>query len=119
MSFPTFATLGTFVVDNYVYVQEDKSTQKDTQLGGGGFWACAGARIWLKPNTICMPVGGNSLTDLLGQLAEQLEKLDAQDEISMWVWREEQTGSSILQSEIKYDGHERRCSMHPYLQQIG
>ncbi|THU82471.1 hypothetical protein K435DRAFT_448599, partial [Dendrothele bispora CBS 962.96] len=89
------------------YVQKDKSTRKDTQLGGGGFWACAGARIWLKPNAICMPVGGNSLTDLPGQLAGQLEKLDVQDEISMWIWREERTGGSILQSEIKYDGHER------------
>ncbi|KAJ6597199.1 Ribokinase-like protein [Mycena vulgaris] len=107
MSSLAFASLGTVLIDNFLYVEADGSVQAESHLGGGGLYASAGVRLWLAAGKICTPTGGMK-SDLPKALLEQLEGLCEPEKVNgdMWLWEEDE-GRPMLQAEIRYEGNTR------------
>jgi hypothetical protein len=55
---PYFATLGMFIVDEFAFLDEagNPTTAQPMapQIGGGGTYACIGARVWLSASQVGM-----------------------------------------------------------------
>jgi len=83
-----FVSLGMFIVDQFLFEDEDgNSTGRclDPQIGGGGTYAAIGARIWLDPADIGMVVDrGRDFPPLIQA------KLDSYGS-DMWLFRDDPT----------------------------
>lgn len=102
-----FASLGTILIDNFRYINHDEE-RTERHLGGGGLYACAGARIWLPSPKIRMPIGGTKKSTQ-SEIVEEMLRLSAGEE-DMWVWDKENEGrdEGMLQALIEYRGDSRR-----------
>ncbi|KAF8911308.1 Ribokinase-like protein [Mucidula mucida] len=100
----SFASLGTVLVDNFHYYDtgNTENPRIERHLGGGGLYAAIGARIWLEPQEIEVPVGGRR-PEKGHDLSQVFEVLDEFGE-DMWQWDPEQ---DVLQANIEYRGQER------------
>jgi len=96
----TFLSLGTVLIDHFKYVSEG-STRDEKHPGGGGLFACAGARVWLRPEEIRVPVSGKKNEEMISQLLQ----LSSGSE-KMWIWDDE---GDMLEALTEYRGSERRC----------
>ncbi|KAL1660204.1 Ribokinase-like protein [Schizophyllum commune] len=99
MSDIALLSLGTVLIDHFRYFSSDGDLEREERhVGGGGLFAVAGARIWLPPARIRIPVSGKENMEVKAAL----DKLVADDE--MWIWDDEDT----LEALIEYKGDERR-----------
>ena len=99
MSDIALLSLGTVLIDHFRYLTSDGDlVREERHVGGGGLFAVAGARIWVPPARIRIPVSGRENPEL----KVALDKLSIHDE--MWLWDDEDT----LEALIEYRGDERR-----------
>ena len=99
MSDIALLSLGTVLIDHFRYLTSDGDlVREERHVGGGGLFAVAGARIWVPPARIRIPVSGRENPELKAAL----DKLSIDDE--MWLWDDEDT----LEALIEYRGYVRR-----------
>jgi hypothetical protein len=97
----TFLALGTVLIDNFRYISDEGAIiREEKHIGGGGLFACAGARIWLLPDEIRVPVAGKKN----GEIAEHLLKLSDGFE-NTWIW---DGNGEMLEALIEYKDSKRR-----------
>ncbi|TRM68493.1 Ribokinase-like protein [Schizophyllum amplum] len=99
MSDIVLLSLGTVLIDHFRYIDSKTNAieREERHIGGGGLFAVAGARIWLPPSRVRIPVSGEDNQEL----RPELTKLCSDDE--MWIWDREDT----LEALIEYKGDER------------
>ncbi|KAJ7591301.1 Ribokinase-like protein [Mycena floridula] len=98
---PKFATLGMFIVDEFLYLDEQgQPTEKrlEAQIGGGGTYAAVGCRIWLAPEQIGMIIDRGSDFEFQSQLEEYGK--------DMWTFRDQPTGTTRALNSYKGDFRE-------------
>ncbi|KAL1721374.1 Ribokinase-like protein [Schizophyllum commune] len=99
MSDIALLSLGTVLIDHFRYLNSNGDLeQEERHVGGGGLFAVAGARIWVPPARIRIPVSGRKNPEL----KVALDKLSTDD--GMWLWDDEDT----LEALIEYKGDKRR-----------
>jgi len=83
-----FVSLGMFIVDQFLFEDEDGNPtggKVDPQIGGGGTYAAIGARIWLDPTDIGMVVDRGH--DFPSQIQTKLDSYGP----DMWLFRDDPT----------------------------
>ncbi|KAF9468956.1 Ribokinase-like protein [Collybia nuda] len=88
---PTFVTLGMFIIDEFIFLNDQGQPTGRTlapQIGGGGTYAAIGARIWLPARQIGMIVDkGHDFPVLIHR---ELLRYGP----DMWNFREQETGTT-------------------------
>jgi len=88
-----FATLGMFIIDEFAFLDEAGNPTAATkpmppQIGGGGTYACIGARMWLSATQLGMVIdrGSDFPPSMESKLAEFGEE--------MWFYRNQPSGTT-------------------------
>ncbi|KAJ6539158.1 Ribokinase-like protein [Mycena capillaripes] len=86
-----FASLGMFIIDEFSFLDDSgnpTTIKRAPQIGGGGTYACIGARVWLSANQVGMIVdhGSDFPPSMESKLAEFGEE--------MWIYRTQPVGTT-------------------------
>ncbi|KAJ7667811.1 Ribokinase-like protein [Mycena polygramma] len=98
---PHFTSLGMFIIDEFSFLDENgnATTVKPSppQIGGGGTYACIGARIWLSPSEVGMIIDRGS--DFPPSMESKLSEFG--DE--MWLYRNQPVGTTRAMNTYRGD----------------
>jgi hypothetical protein len=95
-----------FILDEFAFLDETGTPTKSIapQIGGGGTYACIGARVWLSPSQVGMIIDRGS--DFPSSMERKLAEFGGDE---MWFYRHQPTGTTRALN--TYRGDHRRSEV--------